>query len=650
MQETEGNHCRRSLLFVGYAIGFSTVFYFYVLLRIRPELFYQQKPDVFLFDSYFFAGFWDEPGGPTDYLSAFLSPLLFRGWLGAGMLTLLTVLICLATRWYIAAVTGSGGQVVFLLPAVLIATVLGQYCHPVWLCVSLLAALVFANAYVRIGTGYATVRFAVFVIVSALVYYVAAGLYVLFALLCAVFEWRVKRRRRLGAACALCASAVPAAAGLWLLDLSTFEAYTFEAYRGTVVPPALYWLAVPASMPLAMVFWGGLLLFFPLAAVVLARRPAVKTPAGVDPGGGNDGEFSADDARVSDRRISATRLAVQLVLLVALGVGADVAAFDSATRCLLQITYAADRERWADVLAHVQRFPPGNAHRSGLRTVFQINRALYFSGDLLDRMFCYVQNLNAPTLALRYRNALTIASMVPLEGSDVLFQLGRINESEHLAYEALVVFGERPRTLKRLIYIHALKGQPDAARRFLNLMQRSLLHRRWACRISRQLDADPTLSNLPVIASRRELMITSDAEGELDREAMFSQLLERNRRNRMAFEYLIAYYLMTRQLDKVVENLYRLDDFDYPHLPRHCEEALVMYLETTGSPAPDLGQRKIQPETRQRYREFMATLRQYRGNAPAAFAALYHDYGDTYFFAHTFGHNDPLYRHSGWPR
>ena len=91
-----------------------------MLLRIRPELFYQQQPDVFLFDFYFLAGFWDHPGGPVEYASAFLSPLLAYGRLGAGVVTLLTALICLATRWLIAGVAGTGGRFVFLIPALLI--------------------------------------------------------------------------------------------------------------------------------------------------------------------------------------------------------------------------------------------------------------------------------------------------------------------------------------------------------------------------------------------------------------------------------------------------------------------------------------------------------------------------------------------------
>lgn len=227
-----------------------------------------------------------------------------------------------------------------------------------------------------------------------------------------------------------------------------------------------------------------------------------------------------------------------------------------------------------------------------------------------------------------------------MESSDVLFDLGRINESEHMAHEALEVLGERPQTLKRLVYIQVLKGRPEAARRFLALLERSLLHGRWARRLLRQLEADPTLSAVPLVASRRKLMVVQDSDDKLDLETMLEQLLERNRRNRMAFEYLMAHYLLTGQLDKMVANLHRFDGFDYPHLPRHCEEALAIYLETTGSQEPNLGRHKVRPEIRRRYHEFMERLRQFRGDTPAAFAALHPDFGATYFFYHAFGHND----------
>ncbi|HUT89032.1 MAG TPA: DUF6057 family protein, partial [Thermoguttaceae bacterium] len=539
MQHVERNRSGRRLLLVAYVIGVFAVFYLYVLLRIGPELFYHLNPLVFLFDSSFFAGFVDQPGGLVEYASAFLSPLFAYGWLGALVVTLLAALICLATRQFITAVTGAGGRVVFLIPAVLILMVLGQYVHPVRPCVGLLVALAFAGAYVRIAAAHVGVRLTAFLIASAVVYYIAAGLYVVFACLCGLFELGVKRRLSLGALYLSCAAALPIAAGAWLFDLSIRE-----AYQGLMLPLEAHWLGPPSSVPIGMMIQAGLLLFFPVAAIALVwRRRAAGSP-GVDSEAQTRNEPPAEPAHVSERPISWVRLAVAPAVLVVLGVGADVVSFDFPKKCLLEMAYNAEQGRWDDVLAHARRLPPSDVHASDPRTMAEVNRALYFRGDLLDRMFAYPQALDTPSLALVCESAVTMARLTPRQCSDIFFDLGRINESEHMAYEALEVFGDRPRVLKRLVYTYVLKGEPEAARRFLAFLERSLLHARWARDCRRQLDADPTLSGVPAVASRRELMVTRDSIDDLvDLETMLLGLLERNPRNRMALEYLMAHYL-----------------------------------------------------------------------------------------------------------
>ncbi len=635
MQRVRRNRLQRSLFFAAYLVGLFAAFYFYVLLRIRPELFHHLNPLIFVFDSHFFAGFMDQPGGLVEYASAFLSPLFAYRWVGALEVTLLAALICLATRSFFAAAGGIGGRVLFLVPAVLILMVLGQYIHPVRLCLALFVALLFANAYVRVGGRRDAVGLAAFVIASALVYYLAAGLYVVFACLCGLFELGVKRRRLLGVLYVSCAALVPIAARTWLFDLSLHE-----AYRGLVLPDEEHWLATPSSVPFGMTILAGLLLFFPVAAVVLVWRRRRTGPPAVDPEAQPAAAPATQAALVSDRPISGTRLAVAFAAFVVLGIVADLVSFDFSKRTLLEIAYSAEHRKWDDVLAHARRLPRSDVRRWDPRIVSHVNRALYFRGDLLDRMFAFPQWLDTPSLALSYESATAMAKITPRQCSDIFFDLGRVNESEHMAYEALEVFGDRPSILKRLVYINVLKGEPEAARRFLALLERSMLHGRWARRMRRHLDADPTLSRVPVVASRRELMVVRDSEDDVAHlERMLQGLLERNPGNRMAFEYLMAHYLLTRQLDRLVANLRRLDDFDYQRLPRHCEEALLIYLETTGSLDRDLGGLTISPETRRRNSDFTWALEQFGGDAPAAFIALHRDFGDSYFFCYVFGHN-----------
>ena len=80
--------------------------------------------------------------------------------------------------------------------------------------------------------------------------------------------------------------------------------------------------------------------------------------------------------------------------------------------------------------------------------------------------------------------------------------------------------------------------------------------------------------------------------------------------------------------------------FHYPHIPRHLEEAITICSETAGSQNTDLGKMEIRPETRQRYADFIRALGRFREASPSAFVSLHRDFGDTYFFCYTFGHND----------
>jgi hypothetical protein len=332
------------------------------------------------------------------------------------------------------------------------------------------------------------------------------------------------------------------------------------------------------------------------------------------------------------------RLVVPLAVLL-LVVLADLAAFDSPKRCLLEIDCNCEQRRWDEVLVWAEQLPFPNARAYDPRTLYCINRALYFKGLLLDNMFAYPQACSVPSLTLIHGDTNTISHQTPRQCSEIFFELGRVNESEQMSYEALEQCGNRPEVLKRLAYIYMIKGEPEAATRFLLLLERSLLHRGWAREVLQQVDSDPEFLGTSVSAYR-EMLVGRDALDDACKvEAMLEGLLERSPRNRMALEYLLAHYLLPRQPDKLLANRHRFDGLGYARFPRHVEEALACHLAMSGQEELDLGSRSIRPETWQRFLEFVEVERQCKGNPPAAFAALYPDFHDTYFFCFVFGHN-----------
>jgi hypothetical protein len=104
----------------------------------------------------------------------------------------------------------------------------------------------------------------------------------------------------------------------------------------------------------------------------------------------------------------------------------------------------------------------------------------------------------------------------------------------------------------------------------------------------------------------------------------------------MAFEYLMIHFLLTLQLDKLVAELGRLDDFGYRDLPRHYEEALVRYQYQPDSRPVELRGRRIRPETARRFAQFVELVNRGGLASAADRQALRRDFGNTYWYYHLF--------------
>jgi hypothetical protein len=87
----------------------------------------------------------------------------------------------------------------------------------------------------------------------------------------------------------------------------------------------------------------------------------------------------------------------------------------------------------------------------------------------------------------------------------------------------------------------------------------------------------------------------------------------------MAFEYLMAWHLMNKRLDKFVKNLGRLGEFGYTALPPLYQEAMLIY--ATKYPVP-LGDFSVNPEVQQRIKRFSDIFNRYGRNKEAAFSEL----------------------------
>jgi hypothetical protein len=101
----------------------------------------------------------------------------------------------------------------------------------------------------------------------------------------------------------------------------------------------------------------------------------------------------------------------------------------------------------------------------------------------------------------------------------------------------------------------------------------------------------------------------------------------------MAFEYLMAWCLATKQLNKFAQNLGRLTAFGYTEVPPLYQEGALIYASREKKPIPVT----VSPEVRQRIEHFASLYRKYGGNRDAAFDELAKEYWGSYFLYNVYG-------------
>jgi hypothetical protein len=190
--------------------------------------------------------------------------------------------------------------------------------------------------------------------------------------------------------------------------------------------------------------------------------------------------------------------------------------------------------------------------------------------------------------------------------------------------------GDRPAILRQLALINIVKKEPQIARIYLNALRKDPISRQWAQDTLRLLDENPLMSSNEGIEYARSVMPVENTLFTGSEEALLLGLLSRNDKNRMAFEYLMAYYLLVGQLDRLVQNLGLLDNFDYQDVPAHYGEAILLHSARTGR-MPDLKGRKIDQDTIERFNRFNRIMSDFRADGRAAITALTTEMPNSYF-------------------
>ncbi|GAG05776.1 unnamed protein product, partial [marine sediment metagenome] len=170
--------------------------------------------------------------------------------------------------------------------------------------------------------------------------------------------------------------------------------------------------------------------------------------------------------------------------------------------------------------------------------------------------------------------------------TDTLLKLGAVPTAERLALESLGRWGDRPLVLRQLARIAIITGEMDAARDYLRKLSKDIVHGRFAKEQLAKIDAGYDFGDDEEIAQIRSFMVHGDFFGPTPTQTMLETLVDENPANRMAFEYLMAHYLLTRQLDRFASYVHLVARFGYEEMPPHYAEALMVRYVHTGRRPP----------------------------------------------------------------
>lgn len=603
----------------------------YLWLRVQPHLLYHAFGSLlpgaipFSTDWLFAAETFSMPAAGVVYLTGLLSQGYASSLLGALIIVVMALVLAELTRLHFTRAGIRRGVVMTRLPAVAFFLIVSQYTLSLAACLTVSMGLLFSLVFEKVPCHRTLTRMILYCLMAALGYAVmgAGGVYV-FSLMTVIHGGLTRRY------------IIPT---LLAVPVGLVSIWGLSQYVYLLPPKEAFLLATPFSWGMtsglgtfSLVLLVALYVLTPVAVLVVSGARALLgtiKPVNHKPTERKKGQAAVQSLR---RIVVWAKGAVTLSLPTALLIVGVLWSYDGLRRSLFQINASARQKHWFEVIDLARAVPRDRNHIS---CNHDVNRALYHTGRLPYEMFSFPQNPHA--LLLTQGGELSV--LTQLQFSEVHAELGNINTAEKMASELLAIQGSFGPVIEDLAWINIIKGQDETARVYLNALKEHLGYRDRAEAMLEGLSTgfDPNqaacIAELNSCIPKNPYGVTYGGAIE----DILTGLLETNPHNKMAFEYLMAYYLLTRQVQKVAANVGRLDDLGYKGVPTHYEEAMLIHYGSLGQKV-DLAKLGISQQAYQRYVTFIQLERSIQSvNRQAALNRLVHEFGTTYFFYCRFG-------------
>jgi hypothetical protein len=288
---------------------------------------------------------------------------------------------------------------------------------------------------------------------------------------------------------------------------------------------------------------------------------------------------------------------------------------------ILTIEEAAYKGDWNEVIRVHEKEPSGN-----LIGEYFYNVALSERGLLCDRLFSGRQTFGTQAMILPWGNEHLD------RGAYFFYTAGLVNEAHRWAYEEMVVYGMRPHNMLMLIKTSLIAGNFSMAEKYIGILKKTLFYRDDAIKFSELIGNEEGLMDNSELGPIARIIPKKDFFIYVDKpEDNLLMLFESNPGNKRAFEYMMAWLLLEKDVETLMSNIHLMKEMGYTKLTRHIEEAVMIYYNSQGI-FPELSGFAVSPETMTRFNQYFTTFVQARQRPETLDQVMRAGFGDTFWY------------------
>lgn len=504
---------------------------------------FQEQYQMFLFDTGYFLERIVLPGGLADYISEFLVQFYYMPVLGGAIIALLLMGIQAAV-WGLMKQYGARhdfpGYLLSFLPSIALWCAMGDQNVLLSFVVALFGALVIGWIHNRFHNRLVKVVFEL--VSTALVYWFLGPVVFLYAALMigdTLKNAKQKDSILSGIGYSVCILVLTIA---WIL-LTTqtlqyplyriFAGLNYYRYPGTISP-----------LPFVVMVWA---VVIPFLGMIPCHRKFLQ--------------------KLQQSKVV---MALSYVLVIVASWFGIKASFDEMTYELIDYDFLVRTEQWDKIIEKAEKKPATTP-----LSVSCVNLALSQKGMLADRLFEFYQNGGEGLFPTFTRDMIS-----PVSTAEIFFRLGMVNDAERYmfeAQEAIPNYRKSARLTRRIIECEIINGNYQVAAKLLRRLQKTLFYSNWANQMMALLGNEKAINRHPVYGKLRKYREKKQdflfSDREMDQ--MLGLLFLNDNHNRMAYEYLMCYELLQRDMEKFMQ-YYPLGRFVvYDHIPRTFQEILI---------------------------------------------------------------------------